>query len=389
MKLQETHVSYTPLIDELVSTSSGAEFRNDVQLAQYRSEHNLELAKDFIFTRKAALGRKSSVELLKYLCEAFMPGSPPNRFVFIATYGHGKSHLAVAVANFFGQDEKAPESQGVLERIRDAVQSAPLFGFFEAFKKHHKPFLILILRGDEPSDLQTKFFRAVAEALRFDSEAEGIHPPFWHSDAQVYVKSLIDESQEKRDTANAFLAKHELDLTLLLARIAAQDASTYEITRDLCLHVSRFLPDFGTGLSLKEAVEWLGKNVVGEGKPYAGILILFDEFSSFVWDYSLQIRHRPGAPLQDLLNGVESMRGKVAFAALAQRDPEVVARTLLGGGDSLQSILTQLNRLPKPQHFQLHSSLEEVLDAYLIQDKDAWGRLLLNRGLPRCGWESQ
>lgn len=106
----------SPLIEEVVSASSSAEFRNDVQLAQYRSTHNLELASDFIFTRKASTGRKSSIELLKFICEAFMPGNPPNRFVFIATYGHGKSHFAVATANYFGKPDNSPEVKAVLAK---------------------------------------------------------------------------------------------------------------------------------------------------------------------------------------------------------------------------------------------------------------------------------
>jgi hypothetical protein len=168
-----------------------------------------------------------------------------------------------------------------------------------------------------------------------------------------------------------------LDLDVLLDRIKVQEATTYDITRELCMHLYHISPDFGTGLSLKEGVEWLGTNLVGEGKPYGGVLILFDEFSSFVRDYALRLQHRPGAPLQDLLNGVDSMRGRVAFVAFAQREPELIARSLLGG-DSLQSLVTQLNRLPQPQHYQLHSSLEEVLAAYLKQNPDAWRKLLSN-----------
>ncbi len=304
-----------------------------------------------------------------------MPGAPPNRFVFIATYGHGKSHFAVAAANYFGKPCDAPELNSVLARIKDAAQDAPLYGIFEGFKRNHGPLLILVLRGDEPSDLQTKFFRAVEEALRYDSGSEETRAPFWYGDAERFVSGILDDTPDRRESANEFLSQHKLDLDLLLERIRAQEASTFEITRELCIHLNQFAPDFGTGLSLKEAIEWLGKNLVGPGKPYGGILVLFDEFSSFVWDYALRIRHRPGAPLQDLLNGVESMRGKVAFVAFAQRDPELIAKSLLGG-DSLQSLTTQLNRLPKPQHYQLHSSLEEVLAAYLRQNRETWRRLL-------------
>ncbi len=365
-----------PLVDEVANASSGAELRNDVQLAQFRSEKNLELAREFIFTRKAAAGRKSSTELLKLICEAYMGGSPPNRFVFIATYGHGKSHFAVATANYFGKASDGPESNGVLARLQHALQDASLFGFFEGFKRNHKPFLVLVLQGDEPSDLQTKFFRAVEDGLRADGSQ--LQAPFWYIEAERFVDGILKDGDSLKQKAESFLSRQQLDLNLLLERIRHQDASSCDVTRDLCVHLYHYTPDFGAGLSLKDAVEWLGKNAVGDDKPYGGILILFDEFSSFVRDYAIRIQDRPGAPLQDLLNGVDVMRGKVAFVALAQRDPELVAKNLLNG-DSLQSLTTQLNRLPKPQHYQLHSSLEEVLAAYLKQEPSAWTKLYANR----------
>ena len=380
MSHQSATAATTLLIGDVTNSSSSAEFRNDVQLAQYRTEHNLELARDFIFTRKAAAGRKSSSELLKVICESFMPGAQPNRFVFIATYGHGKSHFAVATANYFGKAINCPEAEGVLARIKHALQDASMFGFFDSFKRNNKPYLILILRGDEPSDLQTKFFRAVDEALRADPEAD-IQAPFWYLDAERFLKG-IQSDRGVLQQANAFLAERQLDLDVLLDRIKVQDATTFDITRELCLHLYHHTPDFGTGLSLKDGVEWLAKNLVGSDKQYGGVLILFDEFSSFVRDYALRIQSRPGAPLQDLLNGVEASRGKVSFVALAQRDPELIAKSLLGG-DSLQSLTTQLNRLPKPQRYQLHSSLEEVLAAYLKQKREAWRVLMSHSGFAR------
>ena len=259
----------TPTVEEVVSTSSKAEFRNDVQLSQYRSSHNLELAKDFIFTRKASTGRKSSIELLKYICEAFMPGASPNRFVFIATYGHGKSHFGVATANYFGKPEQAPEVAGVLARVGHALEDASQLGFFESFKRNNKPCLVLVLPGDEPSDLQTKFFRAVEDALRHDAGHLNIKVPFWYLEAQRFVEGIRDEGGLARDNADAFLSEHQMDLNVLLDQIKMQEASPHDITRELCEHLYHHAPDFGPGLSLKQGVEWLGTNLVGADSTHA------------------------------------------------------------------------------------------------------------------------
>ena len=203
---------------------------------------------------------------------------------------------------------------GVLARLQHALQDASLFGFFEGFKRNHKPFLVLVLQGDEPTDLQTKLFRAVEDGLRADGSQ--LQAPFWYTEAERFVDGILRDGDSLKQKAESFLAHQQLDLKLLLERIRRQDASSCEVTRDLCVHLYHYTPDFGAGLSLKDALEWLGKNAVGDGKPYGGVLILFDEFSSFIRDYALRIQDRPGAPLQDLLNGVDAMRGKVAFVAL-------------------------------------------------------------------------
>ena len=41
---QDPQDTAVPVIEDVVSASASAKFRNDVQLAQFRSEHNAELA---------------------------------------------------------------------------------------------------------------------------------------------------------------------------------------------------------------------------------------------------------------------------------------------------------------------------------------------------------
>ena len=99
------------------------------------------------------------------------------------------------------------------------------------------------------------------------------------------------------------------------------------------------------------------------------MLVLFDEFSTFVEEYSAQ--NREGTPLQELLNGISDQRQLAAFVALAQHDPDTVAINSLrfdAGNTRLDNVRHELNRLPASCRFKMYSSLETVLDAYLKQD---------------------
>jgi hypothetical protein len=360
-------------IKEIVKASSTSEFRNDVQLSEYRSEHNLKLVEGYIFTRKAVAQKKSSIDLLKHLCEAYTAGRNPNRFVFIATYGHGKSHFALSLANFFGKPSNSSEIKVVLNKIEHAVNDPALFGYFKEFKQSKKPYLILIMSGIDQRDLSTQFYNSVEVALKDNDVHNNIELPFWYKGAERYLETVTQGVIKER--ANQILSKNGLDLDVLLDRVKKQDSSTYDICYNLCVELNGIAPNFGSAVNLKDAVAWLSDNLCGIDHPYSGVLILFDEFSAFVRDYGLSMNTRPGTPLQDLLDGVDSCKEKVSFVAFSQHPPETVARSVLHGNTTLQSLLIQLNRLPHQQQHYLHSCLEEVLDAYLRQDNAKWAEL--------------
>lgn len=364
-----------PQVGDVLRGLTGAEFCSDVQVANYYTDRNLELLRHYIFTSQAPSPKKSSVDLLRALCEACAPGAAENRFIVIATYGHGKSHFALALANFFGKGFRSEESAAVLGAIHHAVPDDDMgvFGYIEDFKKQHQPYLVLLLRGDEPSGLPTKFHRALKEALLHDQSEEGDSDlPFWFKGAEDF---LVNINPDRRAQANDFLARHQLDLDSLLGRVRECDAST----RDICVALSRELykiePNFDAGVSLRDAVSSIASSKCGLGRPYAGLLILFDEFSQFVADYCSS--SVPGSPLQDLLNGVANARERAVFVAFSQHDPDEVARRS-SQGDKLSNVLKELDRLPKTRRYQLHSSLEEVLESYLRKRDDVWQVVLDN-----------
>lgn len=362
-----------PLIGDVVEACSSEEFRSDVQLVHYRSEHNVSLAGDYIFTRKAAAGRLSSVDLLRKIVDSLQSGTRANRYCFIASYGHGKSHFALALANFFGEPLGSPGFSAVMGQLEHAIgDEGPLFGGLQAYKQNHRPSFVIILKGDEPTDLHTKFFAGVSEALENTGLGREVIPPFWYEGAR---KALVAIDPLLRGKADGFLASYDLDVDTLLEKIEHQEYEACGIAAALCGALYNVTPDFYSSAGLGEAVKWLTNCLCGEEGPYSSILVLFDEFSAFVRDYAIGDISRQGTPLQDLLNGIEQCMGSAAFVAFAPRRPIAIAESILAGqDDALDSVMKELTRIP--HEFQLHSSLEEVLDAYLRQRDSAWPDLL-------------
>lgn len=89
-------------LEDVVRANVHGAFVTDVQVSAYRNpEANLQLAKSYIFTSAAADHEVGSLELLEDIVASYLPGRHSNRVEVIATFGHGKSHFAVARRDVF------------------------------------------------------------------------------------------------------------------------------------------------------------------------------------------------------------------------------------------------------------------------------------------------
>ena len=361
------------LIRDLVTLNEDAQLVNDVQLGWYPADpKNRTLAKGYIFTDKAPEGKKSSIALLEQVRDAFTY-SRENRFVVVATYGHGKTHFALALANFFGMPAESEEVRQMLGNIGHASSEAKAQGLRD-FKGARSPYLIVRLRGDKPGSLPQQFIAGLETALGEHAATRGARLPLWFDAAGQFLGRL---TPEQRETADAFLKTSDLDIELLLRQVRERAADRYEVCRALSRELYGTAMDFGAETSLEQAVKLAVDEYCGEGKPFAGLLVLFDEFSEFIRRYA-ERRGMGGAALQDLLDGVHSRQERSAFVAFSQHDPDTVAQNIFrvaGDSQGQDSLSKELTRLPVPQRQTLFSSLETVLSAYLKQNEEGWNAL--------------
>ncbi len=364
----------------LIAIDDNAQFRNDVQLNLFENPaENKALLRSYIFsvtgsgTRRVLSAQEvSSADLLNRLVETYTNSRAENRMVAIANYGHGKSHLALALTNYFSKPFDSEEAQIVLQKLEHALNDEATWQRFYDFKDSRGEFLVLRLRGDIPRSVREQFLPELEKALQEHPQTAEVRPPMWHTYAADILRKLTEEEIAR---ANQILADHRLDVPNLIAQVEARMD-----VRDRCIEAlteaKGMAPNLGAQLSLAESLEWVADELCGEGKPLAGVLVLFDEFSLYIQRYA---QGTAVGELQDLLNGVSNRRTKVSFLAFAQHDPLTVADNSSLSAHGRDTLRHQLTRIP--EKMALHTLLENVLKAYLRQRPNGWNEFAEDRAI--------
>jgi hypothetical protein len=366
-------------IGEIVSPLGKAEYDNDAQLKWYpHEEQNLGTTHRYIWTSQAPTGYEPSLSLLKKIRNGFSAATEPNRFVFRATYGHGKTHLALALANYFGQASGSREVENILAKVEGISTSDGQA--MRRFKELHAPFLVLRL-GNSMDSLPQQVLFGLEKALHEQEVTRDADLGLWFDQA-LGILARLDEGAKNR--LDAWLGERGgavANAETLQAKLEKRDPSVWELTRSAIQAATSVLPDFGASIDPGIAIEQACREFCGEGKPYAGLLILFDEFGAWLKDYVRYPLSQAGMPLQSMLDAVKNAKNKAVFVAFSQVDPDVIVRLERQHGiisEDLDAITKELNRLEDRYRFDMFSSMETVLDSYLKQNETAWEAMMEN-----------
>lgn len=360
------------LIRDITTENAQALFGNDVKLTWYPTDKdNAVLAGSYLWTSQQIGDELPTAKGLDDLCDAFRFENVPRRLVWLAMYGHGKSHLALALANFFGQPAGSAEVESVLNGLDRPER---LISFKEQRPRH----LVLRLFGDAPQSLAQSVVQGLETALHENPETANASLGLWFDPALQFLSDLDPADKAK---AEDFLKTHNLTVDRLKAELAPsnRDDQHREVCYLLFAHLHKGVrPDFGSDFTPEKVLLHTAEQFCGDDKTFKGILILFDEFGVFLQKYAGDYTYSGRSkPLQSLLNAVDTLRERAVFVGFAQYDPDITANKMLAGDtQSLADLTTELNRLPKNHRKRLASPLEAILADYLRQDTDRWRELL-------------
>jgi hypothetical protein len=334
---------------------------------------NLNLCEGFIFNYDPKKPERSTVGILDKIRRSYHSRTEPNIHLMIQQYGRGKSHFAIAIANYFKKPYKSPEVRGILRQLEVATlgESKAIFERLQLYKqKQHQKHLVICLSGDRGGDIKKHFLQTLLKGL----EEEGIKDSLAQhicSEPLRYLESLNTEDRNKAENYLASQGNPDGDLNTLIRLLQQNNPAVIPAVKNLARHVTSFLPDFSADIDIEAILKDILNNLCSGANPhFQGILILFDELNYYLQSWAADQIGAGGTALQNITNICERYKGKIALLSFAQIDLDKAIGISATDRESYRKISSRLT--PKDSTYYPESSLELVINNLLIQKEDTY-----------------
>jgi hypothetical protein len=356
-------------LSQLVKINEAGLVANAVSFELMEDEDkNRLLCQGFVFNYDQKQPKTSTVGVLDALWRSFHSPSNPNIHLMVQDYGKGKSHFALAIANFFKKPHDSQEVQGVLEQVKMATPSTDSVLESLRLYKQRGRHLVICLSGDKPIDLRKHFLQVLRKAL----EEEQITGAIAQQICREPLEFLEGLSTQEKQQAEQLLEQkgYDFDLNKLINLLKQDNYQVVSYVRELCKAIKGVTPDFETEVDITKILSDLAQRLcTGENPRFQGILIIFDELLYYLQRWEHDPIRAGDTALQNIAEACEKFKGRLALISFAQRRLKKLEQS---EEDDYGKLVSRLE-LPNST-YQPAASLELVLDGLLSQQEKtaAW-----------------
>lgn len=340
------------------------------------SEKNLILCKGFVFNYDHLKPKESTVGVLDCIRRSFFSRNEPNVHLIVQDYGKGKSHFALAIANFFQKPADSAEVEGILRQLELATSGkGEIAEGLRIYKNRSKTHLVIRISGEAEVDLRQMFLRAVRRTLDEVGLADTLAQRLCDRPLQ-YLEGLGAGDRKKADS---YLRENSaeygnVDTSALIKLLQNQDYRSVSTVVAISRQLTNGFPiNFEADVKVEDILHDLVISLCsGEDRRFQGVLILFDELHSYLHDSWVRDSARAGGmALQNITNACENHKQQLALVCFTQVRPMAVQPAAIGNAQTYQKLATRLELAPST--YEPMSSLELVLDALInTQSTDQW-----------------
>jgi len=282
----------------------------------------------------------------------------------IAGYGTGKSHLALTLSTLFSRPD-SDVAQKILDNLAlaDAEIGQHVSECISTVKD--QPFLVVALNGMEDFNLASKISSQILDTLKEQqldtSVLEKLRPRF--ELAENFVRSF--QIHLTREFAKEFGPRY--DVEDIVDKLKSQYEDVFEAVNRIYMGKMGTSIPAGSSESLHDFISAVSREYCGEGKPFAGLFIVFDEFGRYI-EFAVQKPHVAGpAALQQLFEAVQENSENVFMLSFIQTELKAYASRVMP--ERREDIERYITRFDSVRKVRLSSNLETVI-ANLIEKKN-------------------
>ena len=282
----------------------------------------------------------------------------------IAGYGTGKSHLATAISVLLSEptSEYAHNILANLEVADAEIHNAA----YHELASMNAPALVVSLNGMGNFDLAAEFTRQIMYYLRIagvDSRAlEELRPRF-KTAANLVLRLTPDEGEELSNQCGV------ADISEVAVRLQEQNETVYSITHTYLSKLGFPIKAIGDE-TVKDVIETVCREYIGDGQPFSRLVVLFDEFGQYAKFATMRSQIAGSGVLQQLFEGIQTNADKATFVGFIQFDLNTYVQRL--GQEYRNEILRVSTRYQSSEKAYLSINLETLL-AHLLAKKDPAG----------------
>ena len=286
------------------------------------------------------------------------PGSRPFTLA-IASYGSGKSHLAVTLSKLFSLPV-GKTAKTILDNVSAA--DADIARRIEAsVKEIGGPVLVLTVNGMNNADLASILLTQLKQRIAADGHSieplESLRQRF-----HIAANMLGNLSQE---LSAAFVKDAGVpSVEECRARLLAFDEPLYDRAQAFFKTIGLPIKTIGDE-TVKDVLEKVTDEYIGAGKPYARLLILFDEFGHYLEFAANKPQVAGDGALQHLFEGVQAHSDCVTFVGFIQFELKAYLQRL--GALVKNEAERYVTRYESAEKYYLSSNLETLVASLLAK----------------------
>lgn len=352
----------------------------------YNKEKATLVAENFVFhgseyhgaTGGSDSNLRDTVSFVQEISEKINNEYPNNPLTLaIATYGTGKSHLGVTLAELFSGPDYNPKAyNAIISNIKeiDATKSRAIE------QNTQKKNLVLTINGMRDINLNAELLKVALKSLSlYGCSTENLKKinRALETASRFFERNAgnLDLFERYADSFG-FYQKGE-ELINAIRSTLFQEETTFNLVNAAYKDINGVDISWDEGISANSILNCLLEDYCGSSGLFDSIVIIFDEFGRYLEYASNNSSAKTGeSALQQIFECAQNAEGKIQVINLIQSD----IKTYLQRIDPTSNISRYIGRYDVSEKYHLSSNLETIFANLVVRkDKPAFTTLVANR----------